>query len=359
MKVLHVSAGAVYGGVERVLSTLSACRGLCPQMMPHFAVCFEGRLAWELRDAGSPVHMLGEVRVSRPWTVLQARAALRRVVREERFEAVVCHLPWAYAVFGSVVPSVFWMHGFATGRHWTERWARRTVPRAVIANSRATAATAALLFPDVEARVCYNPVPVRSPGIRAGENACSTSTVILCASRMEPWKGHALLLEALALLDGPWRCWIAGGAQRSSEEQYAGGLREKAVSLGIADRVEFLGQRDDLPQLFSRAGIFCQPNTGPEPFGLVFVEALAAGIPVVTTRLGAAPEIVDESCGILTPPGDGPALARALSRLLGDVGERLRLGAAGPARARLLCDPERQLHALYDILERSRNTPDI
>ncbi len=149
MKVLHISAGALYGGVERVLATLARCQGMCPQMHPQFAVCFEGRLSAELREIGAPVHMLGAVRVSRLWTVAQARQALRRVLQTERFDAAVCHLPWAQAIFGPVVAKagvrlVFWMHGFANPTHWTERWARLTTPQVVICNSHATRKTAAV-----------------------------------------------------------------------------------------------------------------------------------------------------------------------------------------------------------------------
>ncbi|MDQ6675733.1 MAG: glycosyltransferase family 4 protein, partial [Acidobacteriota bacterium] len=94
-----------------------------------------------------------------------------------------------------------------------------------------------------------------------------------------------------------------------------------------------------------------QPNTGPEPFGIVFIEAMAAQVPVVTTRLGAAPEIVDASCGILTEPGNAEELAGALRKLLQDSDLRARLGAAGPARAATLCSPERQLPLLEELLQ--------
>ena len=77
-------------------------------------------------------------------------------------------------------------------------------------------------------------------------------------------------------------------------------LRAAAERLGIAARIKFLGQRDDVPSLMRAADVQCQPNAGPEPFGLVFVEALAAGLPVVTTRMGGPLEIVNASCGMLS-----------------------------------------------------------
>ena len=108
----------------------------------------------------------------------------------------------------------------------------------------------------------------------------------------------------------------------------------------------FLGERRDVPALMRAADLHCQPNTAPEPFGLAFVEALHAGLPVVTTAMGGALEIVTPSCGVLVPPGDADALEQALRALVVDPEARARLGSGGPARARELCDPGRQLAAL-------------
>lgn len=351
MRVLHISAGAVWGGVERALVTLAAERKHAPEMHPHYAVCFREKLNHELRMAGAPVDYLGEVRASRPLTVLRARKALATLLRQEKIDVGVCHLPWAQAMFAPVlraarVPIVFWMHGFATGRHWTERLAKLVPPALVIANSHATAKTAGFLFPHARTEVLYYPVaPLPEP--RAEEPG-----TILQVSRMEPWKGHLLHLEALATLkDLPhWRCRIVGGAQTKSEVNYVLKLKRCAEKLGLLNRVAFLGQRDDIEQQLAAASIFCQPNSGPEPFGIVFIEALAAGVPVVTTRMGGAIEIVSPSCGILTEPGDADSLAGALRKLLNDAELRASLGAAGPARAAELCAPERQLPALAKLL---------
>jgi glycosyltransferase involved in cell wall biosynthesis len=81
------------------------------------------------------------------------------------------------------------------------------------------------------------------------------------------------------------------------------------------------------------ASLFCQPNEGPEPFGVVFAEALLCGVPVVTTNMGGAPEIVSDDCGRLVPPGDLDALARALRELIDDESLRARLSAMGPSHA--------------------------
>ena len=97
---------------------------------------------------------------------------------------------------------------------------------------------------------------------------------------------------------------MVGGAQRPEEQEYMREIQEKAIQLGIGERVRFLGQRSDVPSLLAAADIFSQPNLGAEPFGIVFIEALAAGLPVVTTAMGGPQEIIDESCGFVAPPGD-------------------------------------------------------
>jgi glycosyltransferase involved in cell wall biosynthesis len=176
--------------------------------------------------------------------------------------------------------------------------------------------------------------------------------VIVTACRLEPWKGHGLLLDALSrLLAVPgWQWWVVGGAQRPHEASYRERLERSAKTRGLAGRIRFLGQRSDVARLLAAADIHCQPNTAPEPFGLAFVESLYAGLPVVSTALGGALEIIDSSCGVLVPPGDTAALAATLERLLQDDAHRQRLGRAGPDRARHLCEPARQLARLEAIL---------
>ena len=105
-----------------------------------------------------------------------------------------------------------------------------------------------------------------------------------------------------------------------------------------------------MPALLTAADIYCQPNLGGEPFGISFIEALESGIPVVTTSIGAAPELVDETCGCLVGPGDIEALGSALGVLVDAPDRRRALGAAGPGRARTLCAPETQIPRIEALL---------
>lgn len=366
MRILHISSGNLYGGVETALVNLARFRHLCPSMDPQFALSFEGRLSEELRQTGVVVHPLGEVTARKPWTVWSARERLRSLLAREPFEAVVCHMAWPMAMFGAAVRSsgtnlVFWAHDALYGRHWVERWAKQVTPDLVIANSRFTQTTAGVLFPDSPCRVIYYPIAAPKPQnvsacrreVRRELGAENETVVILQVSRMEGWKGHLLHLDALSKLkdDDRWVCWMAGGAQRPVEEQYMRSVEQKARDLGIGARIKFLGQRSDVPRLLAAADIFSQPNLGAEPFGIVFIEALAAGLPVVTTAMGGPREIIDSSCGMTSPPGDPDGVADSLGRLIDSPELRSELGRRGPDRARQLCDPAGRIPDLYDALQ--------
>jgi glycosyltransferase involved in cell wall biosynthesis len=365
MRVLHVSSGNLYGGVETALVALARFRNFCPAMEPEFALCFEGRLSKELLETGVKVHQLGEVRTRKPWTVWSARHNLRSLLAQGRFDVMVCHMAWSMAMFGSTArrsrtPLAFWAHDAANGSHWLERWARRVSPDIVIGNSRFTGETVPLLFPYAPCRIIYCPVMPSQPAnakscraeIRRTLGVSDDTVAIIQVSRMEAWKGHHLHLDALAKLrdDPRWICWMVGGAQRPEERQYMREIQEKAIRLGIGDRVRFLGQRSDVPSLLAAADIFSQPNLGAEPFGIVFIEALAAGLPVVTTAMGGPKEIIDESCGLVAPPGNADQVASSLRHLIDSTDLRSRLGQHGPARALELCDPGGRIPDLHQAL---------
>jgi len=367
LRILHVYSGNLFGGIETILLSL-ARHGARSGVSHEFALCFDARLAQELR-ADATVHALAPVRVSRPQTIRQARRRLTSLLDAHAYDVCVMHAPWSHALFASTVrrsgtPLAFWAHDAWRGRHWTERWARRTPPDLIVANSVFTAGTLDGVHAHVPRAVVHAPLDVTGFSIDAADRAAARAvvraelstpdgaTVIVQASRLEAWKGHATLLGALAAMrhDAGWTCWIAGGAQRAAERAYEASLRALASELGIGDRVRFTGERRDMARLLAAADVYCQPNTAPEPFGMVFVEALAAGLPVVTTAIGGAIEIVDETCGRLVAPDDADGWRHALMALVADSALRGRLGAAGPGRAATLCDCARQLDRLHQAL---------
>ena len=366
MRVLHISSGNLYGGVETMLLTMANHRASCRDLETEIALCFDGRASRELEATRIHLHRLPTPRARNPHTVVRARTALGRLLRERRFDRVICHGQWAQAIFGSTVrragvPLVMWVHGPLAGRHWSERWAGWTRPDLAICTSEFTARSLPNVYDDLPAVVIHPPVDVSPATLSAAERDAVRrelmtpldAVVLIQASRTEAWKGHPLLIDALGLLrDVPhWIWWQVGGAQRPFEAAYLDSPRTQARDLGIVDRVRFVGERQDVRRLLAAADVHCQANLNPEPFGIAFVEALAAGLPVVTVSMGGAMEIVDESCGILVPPADAGCLAAALRRLIEDRGLRTRLSTAAPARAKAVSDVATQLGVLKCALD--------
>jgi glycosyltransferase involved in cell wall biosynthesis len=341
-------------------------RHLCPKMRLSFALCFEGRFSEELRSAGATVEFLGECRIRNPLSLRRARGNLKRLLSTREIDLCVVHSSWSQYVFGSVVvrrgvPLVFWLHGSIGHKHWLQRLASMNLPALVLCNSEFTAGSLREAYPGVKAEVIYNPLvttPTCLPdsdraALRDALGIAREAVIIIQVSRMEEWKGHSLHLAALAKLKEipNWVCLQVGGSQRHREVQYMRGLKQEAARLGIADRVKFLGERSDVSDLLAASDIHCQPNTGPEPFGNTFIEALCAGLPIVTTGMGGALEIVNDSCGILVPVNNPGALASALGSLIEDPGLRSSLGAFGFARAQEISGVAKQMGKLVEVLQ--------
>jgi glycosyltransferase involved in cell wall biosynthesis len=351
INVLHVYSGNLFGGVERMLISLTTLGA--SECRPHFALCFEGRLSRALQAADASVELLGAVRLRKPLSVLRARAALERLLGAHTFDAVVCHGIWSYCVFASTIARagrapILYLHDIPEPKNLYYRWAWRRPPPLCIANSAFTANRLAGMRVPIPVRVVHplvNPPRAVEPGtiseLRATWGASPQDVVVLQASRFDPWKGHRNLLHALgAMRDVPgWRCWIAGAPQRPEEESYKRELMRLVSAMGIGRRVAFIGHRDDMDAVLASCDVYCQPNETPEPFGMVFVEAMYARKPVLGTALGGTLEIVTPDCGVLCTPGPA-TLTAALLRLVEDSGLRDQMATAGPARAAVLCGPD-------------------
>jgi glycosyltransferase involved in cell wall biosynthesis len=176
-------------------------------------------------------------------------------------------------------------------------------------------------------RVVPEPIDIARWGkaLAAAVRIVSEEPVVLCVAHLYPRKQVGSLLRAMALLKTQAKLRVVG-----TGPEFAA-LGDLADELGQRGRAELLGHVpfERLAAEYRSAEVFCLPSL-QEGFGIVFLEAMAAGLPVVACRAAAVPEVVpDGECGMLVPPGDVPALASALDRLLGDEAERRRLGAAG------------------------------
>jgi glycosyltransferase involved in cell wall biosynthesis len=159
---------------------------------------------------------------------------------------------------------------------------------------------------------------------------------LLAVGAVTPRKGYDVLLAACALVvDLPWRLTIVGDLGRDSDA--AARLEVDVARLNLCDRVLLTGtiQADRLTSLYANADLFVLASHF-EGYGMAFAEAIAHGLPVIGTTVGAIPETVPPNAGVLTPPGDIGAFSVALRRLIEDSHERHRLAAVAWASANAL-----------------------
>ena len=160
--------------------------------------------------------------------------------------------------------------------------------------------------------------------------------------RITPWKGQDDFLRAAAIVarQHPDARFLVVGdcvssrAEQAADEAYRDRLHALAAELDIAGVVRFTGYRDDVPAVMNALDLLVLPSRD-EPFGIVVLEAMAAGRPIVATDSGGVPEIVrDGEEALLVPPGDVERMADAIARLLADEGLAARLGRAAEERVR-------------------------
>jgi glycosyltransferase involved in cell wall biosynthesis len=177
--------------------------------------------------------------------------------------------------------------------------------------------------------------------------------LILSVGILVPRKGHDVLLRALATLtDLPWRAVIVGEARDAAHAEALGAM---AVQLGLAERLHFAGRVPDetLARLYAEAHVFALA-TRYEGYGIVFNEAMAQGLPIVTCAVGAVPDTVAPEAGLLTEKDDPAAFAAALRRVLEDAELAARLARASARAGAALSDWTQTTRTFEGVLDHVR-----
>jgi glycosyltransferase involved in cell wall biosynthesis len=334
-------ADRVGGGEEGVLSLAEALDR--SRWAVRVAVPRTGELASALAGMVVPCAVLPLPAV-RPWTVPASAAALRRLaalVAEWRIALVHAHgsrgALYAGLAVRRRVPLV-WHARIVDRDPWLD-WMLVRLATAVIANSQATAGRfAGLAAARDKVHVVLNGVDLErfspgppDPALRRVLGLPPSGPVIGYVGRLERGKGPDVLLTAAGLLRArrPDVCFLFVGDGPLAPELAARAARDDLAAV-------FVGRRRDLPSVLRLCALLAVPSR-QEAFGRALVEAMASEVPVVAARVGGIPEVVtDGRTGLLVPPEDPAALARALEVTLTDVdATRARVrAAAADARAR-------------------------
>ncbi len=281
------------------------------------------------------------------------------------------HVAGAIAGRLSRVPVVWHLHDFLTAGCWEYLIARlgRQCAERIITNSEAVKRHAADLGATNVVAI-HNGIDLQSysPRLRRGrirrELGVSEETPLVgIVGVLARWKGQQVFLRAARRIHSlaPETRFLVVGDEIYSTAGHGGFRRvlEKQVAdSGLSSVVHVVGYRADVPMVMADLDVVVHASIEPEPFGLVVLEAMACGRPVVATGLGGVPEVLGENgrAGIMVPAGDADALAAEIFRLVRDKSLRARMGEAGRRRAETYFDihthARRVEHVYEEILER-------
>jgi glycosyltransferase involved in cell wall biosynthesis len=349
LRVAHVTLGLDMGGQEKLLVEFARCADRRRFDLHFISLGGRGALADDLEAHGWPVTTLDEPTGFRPGLIVR----LARLFRQQRIDIVHTHdeRPHIYGAFAARLACVRRLihtrhHGMGdrlTPRQvGLVRLAARLTDRFVcVSADSAHQAISQGVSPRI-VRTLHNGIDLT----RFDPPASRDGGPVVTVARLSPEKDIATLLRAAALAvaeDPSFRLEIAGDGPCGTE------LRRTAADLGLGGCVTFHGQVRDVPALLARAGLFVLSSL-TEGVSLTLLEAMACGLAVVATRVGGNPEVVaDGETGLLTPPADPAALARAMLQLGRDDGERRRMERAGRRRVESLFDV-RRMTAAYESM---------
>jgi glycosyltransferase involved in cell wall biosynthesis len=347
VRILHVISGLFYGGGQRVVIDLLKS---LPRAGPvDVRLCTLGEVRGSPLASYRDFNVKYSGRYNSPRVLFDAARRLRKVIAAASVDIVHTHgidadLIGVLALCGRPERTVCHLH-ITPPTDRRESWKaaiRRNLFRSLATRNRTWFIAVADSVRERTAEY-YRLSSERIVTVRNGidlsefeiDNVASTRrgsgrVVFGTAARLVPAKGLAYLIEAAARLarkNIPFEVRIAGtGSELKS-------LERLAQSLGLSDRVRFLGQVTDMPGFYRGLDVFVLPSLS-EGLPLVVLEAMAMGKPIAATSLAGTAEVVRDGVdGLLVPPADANALEDALERLADDPSLRQRMGAAGRQRA--------------------------
>lgn len=304
----------------------------------------DGQLAADVRDLGIETHVFAAGRLREPWRALGAVRSLRKLLDHEQVELVVGWMADSHIYAGPAaslagVPAV-WYQLWIPAPSWVDRLATRLPARGILACSDTIATAQRRLRPHRPVQVVHPGVDLRRfdpsllPDSRQARRELGLPEdrmLIGIVGRLERWKGTHVLIEAMPtiLRAHPNAHCVTVGEVHERDRAYGAYLQRRIQALGLADRVTMAGAQPN-PELWMAAMDIVVHASDSEPFGIVVLEALALGKPLVAGGAGGPTEVITDGVdGLLTPYDDRDALAAAVVRLLDDPAYARELARAG------------------------------
>lgn len=355
MRVLQILPELNVGGVET--GTVDFAQYLAAHGHGAVVVSGGGTLVRQLEEAGVKHYTLA-VHKKSIWSVLRMIKAVRKIIMEERIDIVHARsrVPAWIAYFACRRTSASFIttcHGHYQNRFFSQvmGW-----PKLVIVPSQAIGRHMIDTFrvSSQSIRCIPRSVDLEKFMVKREETPGKSFSTVAMVGRLTPLKGHSFFLKAMTKVIRQIpnvRIWIIGDAP-AKKAAYRTELETLARRLGIHGRVEFLGNRKDVPQLLAQTEVLVLATTAPEAFGRVILEAQAAGVPVVAAKVGGVVDIIDDGkTGLLVPPKDAESIANEVVRLLRDKGLAQQLAEAALAKLKSTFTLERMAAKTLEVYE--------
>ncbi len=322
MKILQILPALRVGGVET--GTVDFARYLVEHGHQAIVVSSGGDLVADLEGAGGKHYQLN-VKEKNLVTMLWAMRKLEQILVKEKVDLVHARsrVPAWIAYFAcrkTRTPFITTCHGYYSKHPFSSvmGWSKLViVPSQVIGHHMIQDFG---VLPE-NIRCIPRSVDLRKFDIPREDAQAKSRPTIAIVGRITPLKGHEYFLKAMARVvrTMPFvKIWIIGDAP-AEKESYKEGLLALTKYLGLTEHVEFLGNRKDIPQLLSQVDVLVLSTVTQESFGRVILEAQAAGVPVVATRVGGVVELIDEGeTGLLVSPKEPEEMAQAVVKILQD-----------------------------------------
>lgn len=351
------------GGAELALTQLARHSS---EIKWHIVFLEKGPLVTDCQSSTTETHLVPAGRLRNLFQYVRTVRSIASIARRVQADAVFGwmskgHIYGGVAALLAGIPALWFQHGLPADIHWIDRLASLIPTETVVTCSQAGAHAQSQLWPHQNTMVAhpgtdvewFSPNTLPDPTTQRTRLGLPTDVpIIAIVGRLQRWKGIHVFVDGMdrVVQTYPEARGVIVGPEHDLEPNYLAELNEQIQALGLTERIDLVGFQSNVREWMHAADILVHASDR-EPFGLVVIEALAMGKPVIATDTAGPTEIIThDETGLLTPYGDAGALANEILGLLDDPMRADRIAAAGRRRAQDF-SVERYVNRIADILD--------